>query len=228
MEWGANAIFTIAGDDLAFEGYYKLPAVQTSDEICVAHNGSLIPVPGRDVMAQAWYDGGVSVFDWTDPAHPVEIAYFDRGPVVEGEPDIDGGPWSVYWYNGVLVSSEIARGLDILALAPTGHLTANEIAAAESVRFDQFNVQGQRKFEWPATFALARAYVDQIERAGTMSAEQVASMRSTLDRIESAPAPERSATLTEVAAHLDHVAGEAADGAKVMMLADTLRDLAAT
>jgi len=227
MEWGANAIFTVEGDDLAFRSYYKLPAVQTSDEICVAHNGSLIPIPGRDVMAQAWYDGGVSVFDWTDPANPHEIAYFDRGPVVEGALGMDGGPWSVYWYNGVLVSSEIARGLDILALVPTEHLSANEIAAAESVRFDEFNVQGQRTFAWPATFALARAYVDQIERAGTMSAEQVASMRSTLDRVESAPAAERSATLTEMASHLDHLAGEAADPTTVSALAETLRELAA-
>src|SRR5687768_4549207 len=160
MEWGADAIFTRTGNELTFESYYKLPVVQTPQENCVAHNGSLIPIPGRDVMAQAWYQGGVSVFEFTDATRPREIAFFDRGPVNAGRMS-SGGPWSVYWYNGVLVSSEIARGLDILELMPSGLLSQNEIEAAKSVRFDYFNPQGQQKFVWPASFALARAYVDQ-------------------------------------------------------------------
>ena len=227
LEWGADAIFTVVDGTMHFKSYYKMPAPQTSEENCVAHNGSMIPVPGRDVMVQSWYQGGISVFDFTDPARPVEIAYFDRGPV-DATQMAEGGTWSAYWYNGRIYSSEIARGLDVLALSPTEHLSANEIAAAESVTFDEFNVQGQQKFVWPATFALARAYVDQIERAGTMSAEQIASLRSTLNRVESEPTSARSATLTEMASHLDHYAGEVADGAKVSALAGTLRELAAS
>ena len=99
-EWGADAIFTLENGKMVFKSYYKMPAPQTSHENCVAHNGSLIPVPGRDVMVQAWYQGGVSVFDWTDAAHPKEIAFFDRGPVDSTKFSM-GGSWSVYWYNGV-------------------------------------------------------------------------------------------------------------------------------
>jgi len=108
-EWGADAIFTIENGKLKFHSYYKLPAPQTDKENCVAHNGSLIPIPGRDVMVQAWYQGGISVFDWTDPDHPKEIAFFDRGPIDSTKFSM-GGSWSVYWYNGAIVSSEIARG----------------------------------------------------------------------------------------------------------------------
>ncbi|MDH5316312.1 MAG: hypothetical protein OEW44_07510, partial [Gemmatimonadota bacterium] len=118
MEWGANAIFTVVNGKLEFQSYYKMPAAQTPEENCVAHNGSLIPIPGRDVMVQAWYQGGLSVFDWTDAARPKEIAFFDRGPVDATRMQM-GGSWSVYWYNGVIVSSEIARGLDILELEPS-------------------------------------------------------------------------------------------------------------
>ncbi len=147
-EWGANAIFTLEDGKLMFKSYYKIPAAQTALENCVAHNGSLIPIPGRDVMVQAWYQGGISVFDWTDAAKPVEIAYFDRGPV-DSTRFTMGGSWSVYWYNGVIVSSEIARGLDIFELVPSAYLTQNEIDAAKTVRFDQFNAQNQPKFTWP-------------------------------------------------------------------------------
>ena len=132
-------------------------------ENCVAHNGSLIPIPGRDVMVQAWYQGGISVFDWTDAAHPKEIAFFDRGPVDSTQMAM-GGSWSVYWYNGVIVSSEIARGLDIFELTPSAFISQNEIDAAKTVHLDYLNTQGQPKFVWPASFALARAYVDQLER----------------------------------------------------------------
>src|SRR5213594_2497925 len=165
-EWGADAIFTLADNRLKFQSYYKMSAPQTQFENCVAHNGSLIPIPGRDVMVQAWYQGGISVFDWTDAAHPREIAFFDRGPV-DSTQMVGAGSWSAYWYNGVIVSSEIARGLDIFALQPSGFLSQNEIDAAKSVHFDEFNTQGQLRFVWPSTFAQARAYVDQLERTST-------------------------------------------------------------
>ena len=188
MEWGANAIFTIEGDRMEFQSYYKLPAPQTSLENCVAHNGSLIPVPGRDIMAQAWYQGGISVFDWTDPRNPVEIAFHDRGPS-DATRQGSGGSWSVYWYNGVLVSSEIARGLDIFELTPSEVLSQNEIDAAKSVRLDHLNAQGQPKFEWPYTFALARAYVDQLERSRSVTAARVAMAREALATAERASGP---------------------------------------
>ena len=142
---------------MQFQSYYKLPAPQTPEENCVAHNGSLIPIPGRDVMVQAWYQGGLSVFDWTDAAHPKEIAFFDRGPVDSTKME-GAGYWSTYWYNGVIVGSEITRGLDIFELKPSGFISQNEIDAARSVHLDYFNTQGQVKLVWPATFSLARAF----------------------------------------------------------------------
>src|SRR5205807_4452324 len=135
--------------------------------------GSLIPIPGRDVMVQAWYQGGLSVFDWTDIDHPQEIAYYDRGPV-DATRMAMGGSWSAYWYNGVIVSSEIARGLDIFELLPTGLISQNEIDAAKTVRFDYLNAQEQRKFVWPPSFAKARAYLDQLERSNGLAAATVA------------------------------------------------------
>ena len=162
-EWGANALFAIENGKMMFKSYYKLPAPQTSFENCVAHNGSLIPIPGREVMVQGWYQGGISVFDWTDVAKPKEIAFFDRGPV-DATRMVIGGSWSVYWYNGLIVSSEIARGLDVFELLPSGLITQNELDAAKTVRFDYLNAQEQRKFVWPASFAKARAFLDQLER----------------------------------------------------------------
>ncbi len=170
---------------MVFKSYYKMPAPQTSLENCVAHNGSLIPIPGRDVMIQAWYQGGVSVFDWTDASHPKEIAFFDRGPV-NGTKFTMGGSWSVYWYNGVMVSSEIARGLDIFELTPSAALSQNEIDAAKSVHFDYLNVQGQPKYSWPASFALARAYLDQLERTNGLGSARISAARSALSSAESA------------------------------------------
>jgi len=224
-EWGANALFVIAEGQMAFQSYYKMPAAQTTEENCVAHNGSLIPIPGRDVMVQAWYQGGISVFDWTDPANPIEIAYFDRGPV-DADQMASGGSWSVYWYNGLIVSSEIARGLDVLELTPSEFISANEIEAARSVQFDHFNVQGQQMFHWPATFALAQAYVDQLERSGGMNAQGVGMARTALSDMEDAPAAERSAGLTQMATHLAQLAAESEDSERLMRLAETVKSLA--
>ena len=225
-EWGADAIFTIEDRKMHFKSYYKMAAPQTSEEVCVAHNGSLIPIPGRDVMVQAWYQGGLSVFDWTDATKPVEIAFFDRGPV-DGTKLTSGGYWSTYWYNGVIVGSEIARGLDIFELAPSGFLTQNEIDAAKSVRFDQYNVQGQRKFTWPPTFALARAYLDQLERSKGLADAEIKASRDALAGAEKAGDTERRDQLTQLATRLDGVS-DAGDAAKVKLLADAVKQLAAT
>jgi hypothetical protein len=225
-EWGANAIFTIENGELEFASYYKLPAPQTPEENCVAHNGSLIPIPGRDVMVQAWYQGGISIFDWTDASNPYEIAFHDRGPV-NAERMQSGGPWSVYWYNGVIVSSEIARGLDVFELVPSAYISQNEIDAAKTVRFDYLNAQGQPQFVWPASFALARAYVDQLERSGGLSGQRIATVRQALAGAEAASGEARRSALTGLATELTGEAGRSQDAAKVGMLAQAARDLAA-
>jgi len=225
-EWGADAIFTIADGKLHFQSYYKLPAPQTPQENCVAHNGSLIPIPGRDVMVQAWYQGGISVFDWTDAAHPREIAFFDRGPV-DSTQMVGAGSWSAYWYNGVIVSSEIARGLDIFALQPSGFLSQNEIDAAKSVHFDEFNTQGQLRFVWPSTFALARAYVDQLERSHGLGPDRILAVRQALTSAERASVAGRQSALTQLAVQLEGDASGSSEATRVNTLAKTLRDLAA-
>ena len=225
MEWGANAIFTIENGEMEFQSYYKLPAAQTPQENCVAHNGSLIPIPGRDVMVQSWYQGGISVFDWTDPMNPVEIAFHDRGPV-NGERMEMGGSWSVYWYNGLIVNSEIARGLDIFELAPSAFVTQNEIDAANTVRLDHLNAQGQPRYDWPPSFALARAYVDQLERQSALGSSRIAALRSGLTGAERAGGTARREALNGMATELQSEAGRSRDAAKVRMLAGALRDLA--
>ncbi len=225
-EWGANAIFTLDGGEMDFQSYYKMPAAQTTEENCVAHNGSLIPVPGRDVMVQAWYQGGISVFDWTDAANPVEIAFHDRGPI-DPERFVMGGSWSVYWYNGLIVSSEIARGLDVFELTPSAHLSQNEIDAANSVRLDYLNAQGQPTYVWPPSFALAGAYLDQLERSSGLEAARVEAVRQGLAGAEALSGTARSEALSALAATLDGEAGSARGAAKVQRLAAAVRDLAA-
>jgi len=181
--WGADAIFDIVDRKMHFGGYYKMPAPQTEQENCVAHNGSLIPVPGRDIMVQAWYQGGVSVFDFTDSAKPVEIAYFDRGPI-DGKQLITGGYWSTYWYNGHIYGSEIARGLDVFKLTPSEYLSQNEIDAATLVRSSEFNAQQQPKIVWPASAVVARAYVDQLTRSKGIQPERARTLTAALKRVD--------------------------------------------
>jgi hypothetical protein len=227
-EWGSDALFTIdANKQMKFASYYKLPAAQSSLENCVAHNGSVIPIPGRDVMVQSWYQGGLSVFDWTDIAHPKEIAYFDRGPV-DGTRMVMGGSWSAYWYNGVIVSSEIARGLDVYELLVSPMITENELAAAKTVRMPYWNTQDQQKLKWPQTFVLARAYLDQLERSKGLPADRIKSARSTLASAERRSERDRRAPLTQLASQLTAAAGSSSDAAKVRMLAATVTDLAGT
>jgi hypothetical protein len=183
-KWGANALFRLKNNKLIFANYYKLPAAQGETENCVAHNGSLIPVPGRDLKVQAWYQGGVSVMDFTDAEHPVEIAYFDRGPI-DPKTLVMGGHWSAYWYNGHIYASEIARGLDVFELTPNEFLTQNEIDAAKTVQVPELNVQNQQRIEWPRRLVVARAYLDQLERSQALTADQIAAMRDAIQNAES-------------------------------------------
>jgi hypothetical protein len=223
-DWGADALFTIVDDKMIFQGYYKMPAAQTAQENCVAHNGSLIPIPGRDVMVQAWYQGGISVFDWTDAAHAKEVAFFDRGPVDSARMAM-GGSWSVYWYNGYMISSEIARGLDIFELTPSPYISANEIAAAKTVHLDYLNTQGQPKLVWPATFVLAYAYLDQLERMDGLASGKIKDAREALGRAEKASGAARNDELSKLAASLDADEKGAGDPAKVGVLAGVVRML---
>ncbi len=179
LKWGADAIFNLKDDKLSLASYYKMPAAQSDTENCVAHNGSLVPIPGRDIEVQAWYQGGISIMDFTDAAHPFEIAYFDRGPVND-KTLILGGDWSAYWYNGFIYGSEIARGIDVFKLTPSKFLTQNEIDAANSVHFNELNVQHQTRLDWPAKLVVAKAYVDQLERSNVLSADRLSAVRSTI------------------------------------------------
>jgi len=225
-EWGADAIFALSGSKMTFRSYYKMPAVQTSEENCVAHNGSLIPIPGRDVMVQGWYQGGISIFDYTDIDHPKEIAFFDRGPLDAGRL-MTGGSWSAYWYNGVIVSSEIARGLDIFEILPSAFISQNELAAAKSVHFDYLNAQGQPHLSWPASFSVIRSYVDQLARGNGMAADKIAAIRADLDRAEQASGAARRTALTTLSARVSGDAGSATDSARARALVSEIDRLAA-
>ena len=224
-EWGADAIFTRSGNTMTFKSYYKLPVPQTPNENCVAHNGTLIPIPGRDIMAQAWYQGGISVFDWTDPAHPREIAFFDRGPM-DSTKLVGGGSWSAYWYNGYIVSSEISRGLDIFELQPSAFISQNEIDAAKLIHFDYLNAQDQQQLVWPASFVVARAYLDQLARSNGLAPDELSAARTALAGAERLSGQGRRDALTQLATQLKGDAQGAADPAKLGMLAGTVTDLA--
>ncbi len=147
--WGANAIYDIVDRKLVFRAHYKMPAPQSDKENCVAHNGSIVPVPGRDLFAQAWYQGGLSIMDFTDSANPKEIAYFDRGPI-DMKQMVLGGYWSVYWYKGHIYGTEITRGIDVFTLKASEHLTEAEIAAAGAAKYEdnRFNPQTQTRVTW--------------------------------------------------------------------------------
>ncbi len=225
-KWGADAVFSLQDNKLKFASYYKLPAAQGDSENCVAHNGSLVPVPGRDIEVQAWYQGGISVMDFTDAEHPVEIAYFDRGPIDQNMLVL-GGDWSAYWYNGHIYASEIARGLDIFELTPTKFLTQNEIDAANTVRVAELNVQNQERIDWPRQLVVAKAYVDQLERSQALPADRIAALRQAIQSAEASnlnrkdmaklknlsPSLEKSATTTK----------SAADATRLRALAEILK-----
>jgi len=225
-KWGADAIFHLQDDKLSLASYYKLPAAQGDTENCVAHNGSLVPVPGRDIEVQAWYQGGVSVMDFTDAAHPFEIAYFDRGPI-DAKTLVLGGDWSAYWYNGYVYGSEIARGLDVFELTPTKFLTQNEIDAAKAVQVSELNVQNQQKIEWPDKLIVAKAYIDQLERSQALPADRVAALRKAIHEAEKSHLnANRLAELNGLAAHLEETATTAkdeADAKRLHALAEVLK-----
>jgi hypothetical protein len=225
-KWGADAVFRLKDNKLSFASYYKLPAAQTDSENCVAHNGSLIPVPGRDIEVQAWYQGGISVMDFTEAEHPVEIAYFDRGPI-DPKMLVLGGDWSAYWYNGHIYASEIARGLDIFELTPTKNLTQNEIDAAKAVRVAEFNVQNQERIVWPRQLVVAKAYVDQLERTQALPADRIAALRQAIQSAESSNMKATElAKLKGIAFVLEKSAAmtkNAADATRLQALAEILK-----
>jgi hypothetical protein len=212
-KWGADAIFSLKDDKLSFDNYYKLPAAQGDTENCVAHNGSLVPVPGRDIEVQAWYQGGISIVDFTDAMHPFEIAYFDRGPI-DPKTLVLGGDWSAYWYNGNIYASEIARGLDVFELTPTKFLTQNEIDAAKAVRVNELNVQNQQKIVWPSNLVVAKAYVDQLSRSQALPATKIADIQKAIQNAEgSHMSKDATSKLKGVASSLQKDAGTAKDQA---------------
>ncbi|MDP9415296.1 MAG: DUF305 domain-containing protein [Pseudomonadota bacterium] len=229
--WGANAVYDIVGGKLQFRNYYKLPAVQTEQENCVAHNGSVVPVPGRDIFVQAWYQGGLSVIDFTDSDKPIEIAYFDRGPI-DAKHEVLGGYWSTYWYNGRIYGTEIARGLDVLELKPSEHLTENELAAAALA--DQgamFNPQQQFPVTWPAHPVVALAYVDQLARAQALSPATLADVTATLAQAKTRLDAKRrdralAARVEALAANLPASGSDATVG-RAAALRETLTGIAA-
>ncbi len=225
--WGANAIFEIVDRKLRFAGYYKLPVPQTEQENCVAHNGSLVPVPGRDIMVQGWYQGGISVFDFTDPARPVEIAFFDRGPL-DATRLITGGHWSAYWYNGLIYGAEMARGIDVFELTPSEHLSANEIEAARLATSAEFNAQRQTKAAWPASPAVARAYLDQLVRGKAIEPARADAVTAALARTGKGTADREA--FASLAAQLERDASGAGgrDAQRLRSLAETLRTLEAS
>ena len=184
LTWGADAIYDIVDGKLAFRSHFKMPAPQGETENCVAHNGSIIPVPGRDIFVQAWYQGGLSIIDFTDSANPVEIAYFDRGPIDDTDL-VTGGYWSTYWYRGRIYGTEIIRGIDVFALTPSGHLSANEIAAAEMAnQGGLFNPQRQFPVTWPSEPTVSLAYLDQWLRSHPEQHQTLEALYETLHAAE--------------------------------------------
>src|SRR6266516_4786092 len=217
-KWGADAIFNVNDNKLSFASYYKMPAAQGDSENCVAHNGSLVPVPGRDIEVQAWYQGGISIMDFTDAEHLVEIAYFDRGPI-DPKTLVLGGDWSAYWYNGDVYASEIARGLDIFELTSTKFLTQNEIDAAKTVHVAELNVQNQEKIEWPRNLTVAKAYVDQLERSQALPADRITALRTAIQKGDSGNLKKMAPVLEKDAA----TAKSATDTNRMRALAEILK-----
>ena len=225
IDWGGDAIFSIVNGRMVQGAYFKMPAAQTSQENCVAHNGSLVPVPGRDIMVQGWYQGGLDVFDFTDPNHPYEIAYFDRGPV-DAAKLVTAGFWAGYWYNGHIIGTEMARGLDVFELLPSRYLSQNEIDAAKLVHFDQFNPQLQPKITWPAAFPVVRSYLDQLVRGNGLSRVRTVAIAAALNEAERMSGTGRRAALEVIAGQLAADATGAADASRVRAMADAVSALA--
>jgi hypothetical protein len=243
MEMGGNTILSIDQKrKYTQHAYFKIPSVQTAQENCVSHNGGLIPVPGRDVMVQGWYQGGVSVMDFTDANNPKELAYFDRG-AIDAPPQVDvpitapapgggrgrstiGGSWGAYYWNGYIYSSEMDRGFDILELEPSDQLSKNEIEAAKLVRFTDYNPQSQPKIEWPAAFPVVRSYLDQLVRGNGLGTERTTAIAGALDAAEQQSGKARRDTLNALAKQVDGDVKGAKDSARVKLMSDAIKSLA--
>ena len=182
-QWGGNAIYDIVGGQLVFRSYFKMPAIQTTQENCVSHLPSLVPVPGRDIMVQAWYQAGASLIDFTDSANPKEIGYYDRGPI-SGTSLVLGGLWSSYYFNGSIYGSEIARGFDAWKLTPTDDLSKNEIKAASEVKLDRLTPQHQPRIRWKPSFAVVRSFLDQAVRSGDLRGRTLDKVEDAIDKAE--------------------------------------------
>jgi hypothetical protein len=240
MEMGGNTILTIAnGRKFTQHAYFKIPTAQAAEENCVSHNGGLIPVPGRDIMVQGWYQGGVSVMEFTDPGHPRELAYFDRGSIDPPAPADSanqasegrgqrtiGGSWGAYWWNGLIYSSELDRGLDILELTPSDQISANEIAAAKLVRFEQYNPQSQPRITWPAAFPVVRSYLDQLVRGNGLAPARTSAIASALDAAEGQSGSARRTALNALARQVNRDVAGASDKERVRAMAAEIRRLA--
>ncbi len=238
MELGGNTILISSANNrkLTQHAYFKLPSAQTAQENCVSHNGGLIPVPGRDLYVQGWYQGGIDIMDFTDADHPTEIAYFDRGPI---DPPADtskasersrytiGGSWGAYYWNGMIYSSELDRGFDVLELTPSPQLSANEIAAARLVTLKEYNPQSQPKLVWPAAFVVVRSYLDQLVRNNGLAADRTTAISIALDAAEQKNGVARAAALTALAKQVDADASGATDPARVRMMSAAIKQLAA-
>ena len=219
--WGADAIYEIVNGQLEFRSYYKLPVEQTTQENCVSHLPSLVPVPGRDIITQAWYQGGVSVIDFTDAANPKEIAFYDRGPI-SGTALVLGGLWSSYYYNGAIYGSEIARGFDVWGLTPNEELSENEILAASEIELERLTPQHQPQFTHAPSFAVVRSYRDQLERAGDIDEKTLDQVDKFVDRAEELRADGKDAAAK---AQLNAIANQL-KGDEFAALRDALRALA--
>jgi hypothetical protein len=248
LEMGGNTILTLSPDNkkVTQHAYFKMPAAQSAEENCVAHNGGLIPVPGRDLYVQGWYQGGIDVMDFTDVDHPTEIAYFDRGsidpppgadvPVAAAAPGAaggrpsrgtTGGSWGAYYWNGLVYSSELNRGMDIYELTPSAQLSANELAAAKLVTFEQYKPTSQPKLSWPPAFVVVRSYWDQLARNKGLAADRLQAIATALDAAEQKSGAARAAALNTLAKQVDGDVAGAKDGARVKTMADEMRRLAA-
>ena len=239
MEMGGNAILTIKNHKMTQHAYFKIPSQQTAQENCVSHNGGLLPVPGRDLMVQGWYQGGIDISDFTDPDHPFEVAFFDRGPVdpppapgdsaasISRQRGTIGGSWGAYYWNGYIYSSELARGFDVLELVPTEKLSANEIAAAKLVRMEQYNPQSQPHYTFPPAFPVVRSYLDQLVRNNGLASDKTEAIDKALTAAEQQSGAARSKSLTKLAAQVDGDVKGAADPQRVKTMAAEIRRLAA-
>ena len=243
-ELGGNTVITLDEKKKQTQrSYFKLGSAQAPEENCVAHNGGIIPVPGRDLYVQGWYQGGINIMDFTNPDSTAEIAYFDRGsitpprgadvpapvvdPSVRGGGNAIGGSWGAYYWNGLIVSSELDRGMDILELTPSEHLSANEIAAAKLVRFERYNPQSQPKLTWPPAFVVVRSYLDQLVRNQGLAAARTTAISSALDQAEMKSGAARATALNALAQQVDKDVSGAKDGARVRTMAGEIRRLAA-